>query len=124
MITELGDLMSTPPTAGSNHGAARRIASGYDTTTASVTLGSVVIDGVADPGALVRVPLAMFNRHGLVAGATGTGKTKTLQALAGQLSDVGVPVFLADIKGDLSGMARAGEDNARVQSRVKDTGDD
>ena len=58
------------------------------------------------PAAQVRVPLAMMNRHGLVAGATGTGKTKTLQVLAEQLSDAGVPVFISDIKGDISGLAR------------------
>ena len=62
------------------------------------------------PTAQVRIPLAMVNRHGLVAGATGTGKTKTLQRLAEQLSEHGVPVFLADIKGDLSGIATAGRD--------------
>ena len=61
-----------------------------------------------DPAAKVRIPLAMLNRHGLVAGATGTGKTKTLQVMAEQLSAAGVPVFLADIKGDVSGMAVAG----------------
>ncbi len=62
----------------------------------------------------VRIPLGMVNRHGLVAGATGTGKTKTLQLLAEQLSSNGVPVFAADIKGDLSGLGdpwrRRGED--------------
>ena len=56
----------------------------------------------------VRVPLATMNRHGLVAGATGTGKTKTLQVLAEQLSRAGVPVLVADVKGDVSGLARAG----------------
>ena len=67
---------------------------------------------------------ATLNRHGLVAGATGTGKTKTLQALAGQLSDAGVPVLLADVKGDLSGMAGPARTTRKIQSRVKDTGDD
>ena len=105
-------------------GAAQRIAAGYVVEGGALELGTVVVDGQVDPAARVRIPLAMLNRHGLVAGATGTGKTKTLQAMAGQLSDAGVPVLLADVKGDLSGMARPGEDNARVQSRVKDTGDD
>ena len=66
------------------------------------------MDGTARPEAAVRIPLAMVNRHGLVAGATGTGKTKTLQLMAEQLSAAGVPVLAADIKGDLSGIARAG----------------
>ena len=71
--------MTTSAAAG---GAAARIAAGYETTAASVVLGSVVIEGVADPTALVRVPLAMFNPHGLLAEATGTGKTATLQVIA------------------------------------------
>jgi hypothetical protein len=104
--------------------AAQRIADGYAVEGGALELGTVVVDGQVDPAARVRIPLATLNRHGLVAGATGTGKTKTLQALAGQLSDAGVPVLLADVKGDLSGMARPGEANARVQARVADTGDD
>src|SRR5215207_8918865 len=60
----------------------------------------------------------MLNRHGLVAGATGTGKTKTVQGLAGRLSDAGVPCFVADLKGDVSGMAEAGEANDKVTARV------
>src|SRR4051794_19848008 len=64
----------------------------------------------------------MVNRHGLVAGATGTGKTKTLQRLAEQLSEYGVPVFLADIKGDLSGMATIGETSDRTATRASDVG--
>src|SRR5262245_2985637 len=64
----------------------------------------------------------MANRHGLIAGATGTGKTKSLQLLAEQFSAAGVPVFLADLKGDLSGMAAAGEADDRIRQRAKDTG--
>ena len=104
--------------------AAQKIASGYSTEGGALELGTVVVDGQVDPDAKVRIPFATLNRHGLVAGATGTGKTKTLQGLAGQLSDAGVPVLLADVKGDLSGTAKPGEDNAKIQSRVKDTGDD
>src|SRR3954454_18320403 len=104
--------------------AAQRIAAGYAVEGGALELGTIVVDGQVDPAARVRIPLAMLNRHGLVAGATGTGKTKTLQAMAGQLSDAGVPVLLADVKGDLSGMAKPGEDNPKIQSRVKDTGDD
>ena len=70
-------------------GQAQRIAAGYAAEGGALELGTVVVDGQVDPAARVRIPLAMLNRHGLVAGATGTGKTKTLQALAGQLSDAG-----------------------------------
>ncbi len=115
--------MSTPSSA-STIEAAQRIARGYDTTAASVTLGSVVIDGVADPTALVRIPLAMFNRHGLVAGATGTGKTKTLQVIAEQLSAAGVPVLIPDVKGDLTGLFAPGEPGDRITQRAAETGDD
>ncbi len=104
--------------------AAQQIAAGYVTEGAALELGCVVVDGVVDPTAKVRIPFATLNRHGLVAGATGTGKTKTLQGLAGQLSDAGVPVLLADVKGDLSGMAQAGQSNPKVEQRAKDTGDD
>ena len=65
---------------------AERIASGYAFTGAALEFGSVVLDNVAYPPAQIRVPLGMINRHGLIAGATGTGKTKTLQGLAEQLS--------------------------------------
>jgi len=63
---------------------------------------------------------ALANRHGLITGATGTGKTVTLQAIAQQLSSIGVPVFMADVKGDLSGLAKAGGGNAKVAERVRD----
>ncbi|MDN5916801.1 MAG: DUF853 domain-containing protein [Pseudonocardia sp.] len=104
--------------------AAQTIAAGYATEGSALELGTVLVDGVVDPAATVRIPFATLNRHGLVAGATGTGKTKTLQGLAGQLSDAGVPVLLADVKGDLSGLARAGKTNAKVTQRATDTGDD
>lgn len=87
-----------------------------------ITLGAVVHDGGCNPEPIVKIPLSMMNRHGLIAGATGTGKTKTLQLMAEQLSSVGVPVFLADLKGDLSGLATQGEQNDRVAQRAKDTG--
>jgi len=103
--------------------ATQRIAHGYDTQAAAVVVGSVVIGGTADPTALVRIPLSTFNRHGLVAGATGTGKTKTLQLIAEQLSAAGVPVFMPDIKGDLTGLAVPGEPNDRITERARDTGD-
>jgi len=70
----------------------------------------------------VRLPLALGNRHGLIAGATGTGKTRTLQVIAEQLSQNGVPVFLADIKGDLSGLAQPGAMNPKLQDRCNKLG--
>jgi len=90
----------------------------------AVVLGAPLFGTEAHPEPLVRVPLAMLNRHGLVAGATGTGKTKTLQLMAEQLSRAGVPVFLADLKGDLSGLAAPGEASERVTSRAQQTGFD
>jgi DNA helicase HerA-like ATPase len=102
---------------------AQEIAAGYATAGRAVELGSVVVAGQVDASAVIRLPLATLNRHGLVAGATGTGKTKTLQLVAEQLSAAGVPVLLADIKGDLSGLASAGEANEKVTARAADTGD-
>ncbi|MCW2526539.1 MAG: putative ATPase [Pseudonocardiales bacterium] len=102
---------------------ADRIAAGYAFTGAALDLGAVVIEGTAHPEAHVRIPLSMMNRHGLIAGATGTGKTRTLQLLAEQLSAGGVPVVLADMKGDLSGLATVGISNDRVTSRAAETGD-
>ena len=87
-----------------------------------ITFGAVVHDTQCFPEPLVGLPLGMLNRHGLIAGATGTGKTKTLQLMAEQLSAAGVPVFLADVKGDVSGIAVAGESHARIEQRAKDTG--
>src|SRR5580765_4064834 len=86
----------------------------YASTGNALTLGSVLADGECDPEPIVQIPLAMLNRHGLIAGATGTGKTRTLQLVAEQLSRAGVPVLLADVKGDLAGVAAAGEANDRV----------
>ncbi|HEX6049980.1 MAG TPA: helicase HerA-like domain-containing protein, partial [Gemmatimonadaceae bacterium] len=88
----------------------------------AVTLGAVLHDGECHPEPIVQIPLAMLNRHGLIAGATGTGKTRTLQLVAEQLSAAGVPVFLSDVKGDLSGVGAPGTPNDRIDRRVKDTG--
>src|SRR5687767_10825172 len=88
----------------------------------AITLGAVLHDGECHAEPIVRIPLAMLNRHGLIAGATGTGKTRTLQLVAEQLSAAGVPVFLSDVKGDLSGISTAGEESDRVRQRAADTG--
>jgi uncharacterized protein len=103
---------------------AQKIAAGYAVAGQAMQLGSVVVGGAVDPSAQIRIPLATLNRHGLVAGATGTGKTKTLQVMAEQLSAAGVPVVMADVKGDLSGLSRPGEAGDKVAQRAKDTGDD
>ena len=83
-----------------------------------------LVNGDALVDVPVRIPVAMLNRHGLVAGATGTGKTKTLQVLAEQLSAAGVPVFAADIKGDLSGIATAGTSSEKLLERTDSIGQD
>lgn len=103
---------------------AQQIAAGYAARGAALELGAVVVDGTCDPAAQVRIPLATVNRHGLIAGATGTGKTKSLQVLAEQLSAAGVPCVMADVKGDLSGLSRPGAADENVASRAEDTGDD
>lgn len=100
------------------------IAAGYTFTGPALELGAAVVEGVAHAQAPVRVPLAVLNRHGLVAGATGTGKTKTLQLIAEQLSAQGVPVFLADIKGDLSGISAPGRPSDRTAARAAEVGQD
>jgi DNA helicase HerA-like ATPase len=114
----------TTPQQPATDDVAADIAAGYAFSGPALELGSVVHDGRPHPTAQVRVPLAMMNRHGLIAGATGTGKTKTLQLLAEQLSAQGVPVVLADVKGDLSGLARPGETSDRITARAADTADD
>ena len=100
------------------------VAAGYSFTGPALELGGLMIDQSTLTGVPVRIPLGMLNRHGLVAGATGTGKTKTLQLLAEQLSAAGVPVFAADIKGDLSGLSAPGQDNPRLVERAKSLGQD
>jgi uncharacterized protein len=97
---------------------ALEIAAGYAFGGPALDLGALLWDGVCLPDAQVRIPLPMLNRHGLVAGATGTGKTKTLQLIAEQLSAQGVPVFLSDIKGDVSGISAPGARNEKLQARA------
>jgi hypothetical protein len=98
------------------------LAAGYGFSGPSLTIGAAMESGTLHREPKVRIPLAMTNRHGLVAGATGTGKTRTLQLLTEQLSAAGVPVFLADIKGDLSGLAAPGQASDRVTQRAADVG--
>ena len=100
----------------------RTMAEGYTFDSPALLLGGPMRDGRVAAPTPVRVPLAMMNRHGLIAGATGTGKTRTLQLLTDQLSAAGVPVFLADLKGDLSGLAAAGEAGPKVLERAKAIG--
>jgi uncharacterized protein len=87
-----------------------------------ITLGAVTHEGAIAAHPVIRLPLAMMTRHGLIAGATGTGKTKTLQLMAEQLSAQGVPVFLADVKGDVAGIAMAGQTHPKVVERSTATG--
>jgi uncharacterized protein len=116
---------STPSSASAGASAtpARQIAAGYEVKGQALELGTVVVDGKTDPAAQIGIPLATVNRHGLVAGATGTGKTKTLQVIAEQLSAAGVPVLMADVKGDLSGLSRPGQTSDKITERAKETGD-
>ena len=83
----------------------------------SITLGSAILDGQTITNTFVKIPLKTMNRHGLIAGATGTGKTKTLQVLAENLSEKGIPVLLMDIKGDLSGLAQPSPGHPKIDER-------
>jgi DNA double-strand break repair helicase HerA and related ATPase len=98
------------------------IVKGYTFDEAAIELGVLMENDVPVPSAGIRIPLAMLNRHGLVSGATGTGKTKTLQLMAEQISAAGVPVFAADIKGDLSGIASPGQPNDKLLARTQRIG--
>ncbi|MCR6713053.1 MAG: DUF853 domain-containing protein [Demequina sp.] len=103
---------------------AQEVAAGYTFDGPTLKLGALVQGADATESAQVAIPLAMLNRHGLVAGATGTGKTRTLQLMAEGLSEQGVPVFAADIKGDLTGMAIDGEPQDFIAKRAADIGQD
>jgi len=100
------------------------VAAGYQFKGPTLELGGLMLNASDLADVHVKIPLAMLNRHGLVAGATGTGKTKTLQLMAEQLSAAGVPVFAADIKGDLSGMSVPGEDGEKIRARAASVGQD
>ncbi|MEJ7643606.1 MAG: helicase HerA-like domain-containing protein [Chryseolinea sp.] len=94
------------------------ITASYNTPLASIYLGAGVFNKEIIPEAKVSLPLRMINRHGLITGATGSGKTRTLQLIAEQLSAAGVAVFIPDIKGDLSGMAQEGVVNEKITERA------
>jgi DNA helicase HerA-like ATPase len=98
------------------------ITSSYSFPSASIFLGAGVFEGEIVKEARVNLSLKMMNRHGLVSGATGSGKTRTLQLMAEQLSLAGVPVFMPDMKGDVSGMAKEGTPNEKINERLKSIG--
>src|SRR6476620_9112798 len=101
---------------------AAAVAPGYRFEGPALELGGLMLDETQLSDVHIRIPLGMLNRHGLVAGATGTGKTKTLQLLTEQLSAHGVPVFAADIKGDLSGLSTPGTESPKITSRAASVG--
>ncbi|WFB08303.1 DUF853 domain-containing protein [Streptomyces sp. LX-29] len=100
----------------------RRIAEAYLCSGPALDLGALLWDGGCRADAPIRVPLSVLNRHGLVAGAPGSGRTTTLQLIAEQLSEAGVPVFLSDVEGDVSGIAAPGAGGERVARRAAEVG--
>lgn len=93
------------------------IKQGYNPKGDYIYMGAAMLDGKPFAEAQVKIPLKTMNRHGLIAGATGTGKTKTLQILAENLSEKGIPVLMMDIKGDLSGIAQASAGHEKIKAR-------
>jgi DNA helicase HerA-like ATPase len=98
------------------------ILEGYKTKGDYITMGAAMLDGETITNAHVKIPLKTLNRHGLIAGATGTGKTKTLQVIAENLSDKGIPVLLMDLKGDLSGIAKPSPGHPKIDERHEKIG--
>ncbi len=95
---------------------------GYNFKGDSISIGTAIFNGEPQQNLLVKIPLSTINRHGLIAGATGTGKTKTVQIFAEALSEKSIPVLLMDIKGDLSGIAAAGASNPKIEDRYSKIG--
>ena len=95
---------------------------GYTFKGESIILGGAVFEGECQTENFVRLPLKTMNRHGLIAGATGTGKTKTLQIIAEQLSSKGIPSLLMDVKGDLSGIAVESDGHPKIDERHEKIG--
>ena len=93
------------------------IQEGYTTKGDFIFLGSAILDGIPQKEAKVALPLKTLNRHGLIAGATGTGKTVTLQIIAENMCAKGIPVLMMDLKGDLSGIAKPGSSNPKIEER-------
>ncbi len=110
------------PSASAVGSVEEAVRAGYAFEGPALELGALLLDADHLAQVPVRIPLGMLNRHGLVAGATGTGKTKTLQLLAEQLSAAGVPVFAADLKGDLSGLSTPGDPSDKVSARASSVG--
>ncbi len=98
------------------------IADGYKSKGESITLGAAMLGEETLTGSLVNIPLKTINRHGLISGATGTGKTKTLQVFAENLSEKGIPVLLMDLKGDLSGLAKPSPGHPKIDERHEKIG--
>lgn len=122
-LTAVPDPVSGPETApGALPQPAFEIAAGHAFAGPALDLGALMWEGHCLPDAQVLLPLSSLTRHGLVAGATGTGRTRTLQLLAEQLSAQGVPVLLADVRGDLSGIAEPGEASTGVTGRATEVG--
>src|SRR6476661_8467160 len=116
--------MTETPEAAATDPISEAVAPGYRFDGDALELGGLMLNADDLSDVRIRIPLGMLNRHGLVAGATGTGKTKTLQLLAEQLSANGVPVFAADIKGDLSGLSAPGAQNDKISARTASVGQD
>ncbi len=110
-------LIKQKPIMSSKEDFIQQITEGYSSKGDSIILGGALLDGEALGNATVKIPLKTLNRHGLIAGATGTGKTKTIQVLSEQLSTFGIPVLMMDIKGDFSGIAKEGEEKAFITER-------